>query len=111
MKQLIVVLCVVGFLVALPLSHVAADGPAAEVEICHIAPNDTPSEPFMFFNEVVASYGHIISVSGNAAQAHYAHGDPELVFLTEDFAAFIPEFIDGFGNDSECVSFVLIACG
>ncbi len=106
-------LCVVGFLVALPMSHLAfaGKGPAPKVEICHITPNYTPSECFMFFNEVVASYGHIISVSENAAQAHDAHGDPELVFLTEDFAPFIPEFIDGFGNDSECVIFVLTDCG
>ncbi len=111
MKHLVVVLCVVGFIVALPLSHVAADGPAAKMDICHITPNYVPSAPFMFFQEVVAHYGDIIFVSENAAEAHYAHGDPELVFLTETFAPFIPEFIDGFDNDSECVVFIPTDCG
>ena len=105
MKRLIVVLCVAGLLAALPLSHLVAARPAPKVEICHITPNYAPSVPFQWIfpnNWVVAHYGHIISVSENAAQAHYDHGDPVPVFLTEDFDQFIP----GFDNDSECVIFV-----
>ena len=103
MKRLIVLLCVVAFVVALPMSHVAAKGKPAKVDICHLTPNYGTSVPFVFFgNDVVANYGHIISVSPNAADAHYAHGDPVPVFLTAVFSFLIPDF----DNDSECVIFV-----
>ena len=107
MRRLLVVLCVVGFVVALPMSHLAfaARGGAPKVEICHITPNYAPSEAFPFLspnNVVVALYGHVIEVSENAADAHYGHGDPTAVFMTADWAGIIP----GFDNDSECVIFV-----
>ncbi len=105
MKRLLVVLCVVGFVVAVPMSHLAFGAKAEKVEICHITPNYAPSVPFIWINPgnlVVALYGHVIEVSGNAAEAHYNHGDPEALFLTADFDQFIPDF----DNDSECVIFV-----
>jgi len=77
-------------------------GPAEKVEICHLTPNYETSDSFIspFGNQVVANYGHIVNVSVNAADAHYAHGDPEPVFLTEQWKIWIPDFDD---NDSECV--------
>jgi hypothetical protein len=106
MKRILVVLILVGIIVGLPMSLTFAGkgkGPAPKVDICHITPNYGTSEPFTFFgNDVVANYGHIVSVSENAAEAHYAHGDPKPVFLTEDWSFVIPEF----DNDSECVIFV-----
>lgn len=69
MKRFIILLCVVAFVVALPLSHVAAKGKApAKVEICHVkATADLWGSP--------KAFGIVIEVSANAIPAHEAHGD------------------------------------
>lgn len=111
MKRILVVLILVGIIVGLPMSlALAGKGPAPKVDICHITPNYGTSAPFMFFgNDVVANYGHIISVSENAAEAHYAHGDPVPVFPTEgDGVDWYMNLIPDFDNDSECVIFVAV---
>ncbi len=70
MKRLIVVLCVVGFLAALPLSHVAAKGPAPKVDICHVTDSAVVNAA-----GVSVVVGHVITVSENSKDAHVAHGD------------------------------------
>ena len=70
MKRLIAVLVVVGFIVALPLSH-AFGAKADKVQICHVnSANDTLD---LGFATIV--FGTVIEVSGNAVPAHEAHGD------------------------------------
>ena len=71
MKRLIIVVCVVGLLAALPMSHLAAagKGPAAKVWICHITGVGEKGGGTPIF------VGHYISVSENAEAAHCAHGD------------------------------------
>jgi hypothetical protein len=76
MKRLTVLLCLVGFIVALPLSHSAMaakkkGGPPAKVEICHV----TDSTLWPYNTAYTAVVGHMISVSENAVEAHLAHGD------------------------------------
>ena len=73
MKRLIVVLCVVGFIVALPMSHLAfagkPEGKPVKVDICHA----TDSAAMMSGGTLII--GHVINVSENAVDAHLAHGD------------------------------------
>ena len=73
MKRLIVVLCVVGFIVALPMSHLAFAGKPEEkpvkVDICHA----TDSGALQSGGTLII--GHVINVSENAVDAHLAHGD------------------------------------
>jgi hypothetical protein len=73
MKRIIILLCVVAFIVALPLSHVAVagKGPAPKVNICH-KPQYVGS-----LGGVDYYAGNIISVSENALDAHIAHGDSD----------------------------------
>jgi hypothetical protein len=87
MKRLLVLLLIVGFVVALPLSHlVLAKGPAPKVEICHVTDSGS-----VFGDTVVV--GHVISVSENALDAHLAHGDLEdFKDLTPDGAAWLVQF-------------------
>jgi len=69
MKRLLVLLFVVAFLVAIPLTHFA--GKNAKVEICHLnSANDILDVGFFAFY-----YGKVISVSVNAVPALEAHGD------------------------------------
>ena len=85
MKRLIVVLCVVGFIVALPMSHLAfaGKGPAPKVEICHVnSANDV-----VVLGTLVIAYGRVIEVSENAVAAHEAHGDmasPGFFYMSEE---------------------------
>ena len=87
MKRLIVVLCVVGFIVALPMSHLAFAGKPeekpAKVEICHVnSANDV-----VVLGTVVIAYGRVIEVSENAVAAHEAHGDmasPGFFYMSEE---------------------------
>ena len=83
MKRLLILLCVAGFLAALPLSHVAvAKKPKpVKVEICHVnSANDiVPFGPF------VIAFGRVIEVSEKAVPAHEAHGDSTVFFdLSEE---------------------------
>jgi hypothetical protein len=77
MKRLTVLLCLVGFIVALPLSHSAMaakkkkGAPPAKVEICHV----TDSTLWPHSAGYMAVVGRVISVSKNAVDAHLAHGD------------------------------------
>jgi hypothetical protein len=64
MKRLIVVLVILVFIAAIPLSHSLRAKPMSKYMICHITGED----------EGILT-GHIIIVSGNAVPAHYAHGD------------------------------------
>ena len=86
MKRLLILLCVVGFLTALPLSHVAvAKKPKpVKVEICHAT--DSVELPGIGFIT-----GHVISVSENALDAHLAHGDAELYFPIDEFSIFVEQ--------------------
>ena len=82
MKRTLVLLCVVGLLVALPLSHSAfakgAKAPA-KVEICHATDAfDVPT------NEFTLIVGHVISVSEKAVDAHLAHGDSAVINDIDD---------------------------
>ncbi len=70
MKRLIVVLCVVGFIVALPMSRLAFAGKPVKVDICHVTDSVVVNAA-----GVSLVVGHVISVSENAVDAHLAHGD------------------------------------
>ncbi|UCF16093.1 MAG: hypothetical protein JSW59_01260 [Phycisphaerales bacterium] len=70
MKRLIVVLCVVGFIVALPLLHLAmANPPQGRTWICHVT-NVEILKPGYVLKE-----GRLIYLPGEAEAVHMAHGD------------------------------------
>ncbi len=69
MKRLLILLCVVGLLAAIPLSHMAMAAPAAKVKICHITGTGFNSGGKPVF------VGHVVEVSASAVPAHCAHGD------------------------------------
>ena len=81
MKRLLALLCVVGFVVALPLAHSAFAKPAAKVAICHVS----SANDFVDFGGVKLFFGRQVEVSENAVAAHLAHGD------STDFECFGPE--------------------
>ncbi|MHC4500605.1 MAG: hypothetical protein ACYS21_16020 [Planctomycetota bacterium] len=74
MKRLLIVLCVVGFLATLSLSHsVLAKPPEdkpAKVLVCHVTDSVVVNAA-----DVSLVVGHVINVSENAVDAHVAHGD------------------------------------
>ena len=74
MKRLLILLCVVGLLAALPMSHLALAGKPeakpAKVKLCHIT-----NVEYDVDDNVVLEEGHVIHVSVNAEPAHRAHGD------------------------------------
>jgi hypothetical protein len=83
MKRLIVVLCVVGFIVALPMSHLAFAKKADKVLICHATDLfDVPQ------NQWTLVVGHVIEVSENALDAHLAHGDTTVINDIDDVSIF-----------------------
>ena len=82
MKRMLVLLCVVAFLIALPMSHAVFAGKAEKVAICHLnSANDVLDlEPFG-----VIAFGKEVEVSENALDAHLAHGDStQYLLLTEE---------------------------
>jgi hypothetical protein len=70
MKRLLILLCVVLFLAALPMSHLAFAGKPeekpAKVLVCHITGLNEAGTRLV---------GHVIDISENALPAHCAHGD------------------------------------
>ena len=70
MKRLIILVCVVALLVALPMSHMAFAAKKVKVDICHVT--DSVVVNLAGVSLVV---GHVINVSENAVAAHLAHGD------------------------------------
>ncbi len=66
MKRLIVVLCVVGFIVALPLSHSAIAKPKLMTPICHV----TGSVAGLATGRVIG-----VPLGSKAESVHLAHGD------------------------------------
>lgn len=115
MKRLTVLLCLVGIILALPLSHSAMaakkkGGPPAKVEICHVT--DSAVWPHQTPPQYMAVVGHIISVSENAVEAHLAHGDflldlekPRFFFPLDDYHRGIAESI---GLDTEGADFAAL---
>lgn len=78
MKRLLVMLCVVAFLAALPLSHIAMAAPAEKVFICHVnSANDILGPPAI---PAVFVFGRVIEVADSAVAAHLAHGDSTLFY-------------------------------
>ena len=71
MKRLLVVLCVVGFIFALPLSQSVLAKPNTKVAICHV----NSANEILDLGDVVVVFGRVIEVSENAVEAHEAHGD------------------------------------
>lgn len=72
MKRLLTILCVVAFLAALPLSHVAWAAPKAKVEICHV---NSANDVLDLGGGLVVAFGRLIEVAEPAVPAHVAHGD------------------------------------
>lgn len=72
MKRLLVMLGVVAFLAALPLSHLAWAEEPCLVPICHVnSANDVFS-----FDDTLLVFGRVIEIDENAVQAHLdEHGD------------------------------------
>ena len=81
MKRLLIILFVLVFIAAIPLSHnlmaKKAEKPG-KVEICHVNSANDQLEDFGF--------GRVITVSEKALAAHLKHGDCSVVFweLTEE---------------------------
>ena len=103
MKRLMIIACVVGVLVALPLSHVAmANGGANKVGMCHL--ND--ANDYIDLYIVVIYFGKEISVSGNGGAVcdHESHGDSTHYFAPlPDWAI---DLLERFGLDlpnADCV--------
>ncbi len=73
MKRLIVVLCVLGFIVALPMLHSAsAARPEPKVPICHV----NSGNDILELDGVLYIFGKEIEVSENAVETHVTqHGD------------------------------------
>ncbi len=77
MKRLIILLCVVAFLVALPMSHMAfAKKAKVKVDICHATDFKVGLGAD---GNVTLIVGHVINVSENAVAAHLAHGDSTVI--------------------------------
>ena len=70
MKRLIIVLCVVAFLVTLPMSHLASANEMEKSPICHLNSANDVIGPIAF--------GTVIIVSDKSyIVAHEAHGDSQ----------------------------------
>ena len=89
MKRVLVMLCVVGMMAAIPLCDVATAAKKAKepkVEICHVnSANDVIDLGYL-----TLVFGRVIEVPASAVEAHLAHGDSDWFFplspeLREDF--------------------------
>jgi hypothetical protein len=105
MKRLVIILCVVGFVTALMLSHSATAKPAGDsgkpekVSICHIiAANDVIPFGSGPVPTVLLSFGKEISVAPDAVPAHEAHGDSTTFIGGETAAGQIAAFRDAGAN-------------
>lgn len=85
MKRLLIMLCVVAFLAALPLSHIALAAPAEKVLICHVnSANDLVNGHWWLVG------GRVIEVAESAVPAHLAHGDSlDYEIMDEEFRDYI----------------------
>ena len=109
MKRLLIMLCIVAFLAALPLSHIAMAAPKGKVLICHLnAANDTVRDGF---NPGTWYLGRMIEVAESAVEAHLAHGD--MVFggqypkvLSEEDRALIEEVYGVSVPNANCYFYV-----
>ena len=90
MKRLIIVLCVVAFIVALPMSHLAFAKKADKVAICHII--EEHDAVYALWGVVDLHFGKEISVAESAVPAHEAHGDSTTFFGGEGAAGPIAVF-------------------
>ena len=87
MKRILIALCLVGLIIALPMNQDAfagngkAKGPAPKVEILHATDSAVVNA-----DGVSLVVGHVISVSENAVDAHLAHGDSLIVTADLDDA-------------------------
>lgn len=73
MKRFFIILLVVVFIAAIPLSHnLMAKAKAEKVRLCHITHLTEDG------NGYTVHMGHVIVVSINAAPAHCAHGDHDI---------------------------------
>ncbi len=89
MKRLLIMLCLVAFLVALPMSHSAFAKKPAKVEICHV----NSANDILDLGTVVITFGKVIEVSENAVEAHLAHGDSTTFFpMDEDLRDAFEDF-------------------
>jgi len=92
MKRMLILLCLVGLIVAVPLSHSAfaakkkkakKKDPNVKVSICHAT--DSFDVPTNGWTQIV---GHVITVSENAVDAHLAHGDSTVINSLDDSCIF-----------------------
>lgn len=79
MKRFAILFCIVLFITALPMSHVAFAKKADKVQICHA----TDSKDIEA-NQWTLIVGHVIEVSANAVDAHLAHGDSSAINDIDD---------------------------
>lgn len=75
MKRFLIILFVVAFIAAIPLSHNLLAQKSANVLICHITHTGVNDNNFAIFT------GHVIEISPKAVPAHCAHGDHNPVQL------------------------------
>jgi len=107
MKRMLVLFCVVAFLIALPMSHSVFAGKADKVAICHLnSANDVIDlGPFG-----VIAFGKEIEVSGNALDAHLAHGDSvDYLPLPEELRDLLEEALQMKLPNADC--YFLVAGG
>ena len=106
MKRLLILLCVAGFLAALPLSHVAVAKKPVKVEICHV---NSANDIVDLGGPVVIAFGKVIEVSPNAVPAHEAHGDStKFFYLSEEEREELEEISGVNLSNADCGFFVFV---
>ncbi len=97
MKRFIVALCLVAFLVALPMSHLVSAAKKKKpvrkkVAICHII--EANDVVYGFWGVVDLHFGKEIEVATSAVPAHIEHGDSDTFFGGDTAAGPIQQFKD-----------------
>ena len=104
MKRLLIMLCVVAFLVALPMSHSAFAGKKAKVAICHVNSANDAIEGV----GATLVFGKVIEVSENAVAAKEAKGDSAVFYpLTEELRDLLEELLGISLPNADCYFVVL----